>query len=64
MDTSLITAIIKRVKAHYEAEYVRMIVNEDESWHVNINKPNDDDTRTVASGVDFSELPAYLSTLK
>lgn len=67
MDTSLIPAILTRIKARYEVEYAWMVIHADEAWHININKNSEDEfdqTRTVASGVDFSELPGFLSSLK
>ncbi len=67
MDTSLIPAILQRIKAHHDVEYAWMVIHADETWHININEDPEnelDQTRTVASGENFSELPAFMSSLK
>jgi len=66
MDTSLITAILVRIKSHHKAHHAWMVVEPNEGWHINIiiRTELDDIDSTVASGANFSELPALLSSLK
>lgn len=70
MDTTIIPVILQRVKAYHDVQYAWIIIHADESWHIKIVSNFDsavlgeEEDRIVANGNSFSELPAYLSSLK